>query len=95
MRTFTAISGAGWFSRRGAVLGAVFSSRPGGHHTRRLHRKGKAASRPARLVRLVPAVIAALLVPIAIGAPGTAAAPGPPPVTILTPAAHLGNSESS
>lgn len=93
MRTFTAISGARWFSRRGAAPGAVFSSSPGGPHTQHLHRKGTAASRPARLVRLAPALIAAVLVPIATGAPGAAAAPGPPPVTILTPAAHLGTGD--
>jgi len=90
MRTFTAISGAGWFSWHGAVPGAVLGSSPGGRHTQRPHRKGRAASRPAWLV---PAVIVALLVPVATGAPGAAAAPGPPPVTILTPAAHLGNGD--
>jgi hypothetical protein len=93
MKTFTAISGARRFSRRGAALDAVVGSWPSGRHTRRLHRKGKAASWPARLVRLVPAVIVALLVPVAAGGSSAAAAPGPPPVTVLTPAAHLGNGD--
>jgi hypothetical protein len=93
MGTFTAISGARWFNRRGAALGAMFRFSPSASHTKRLHLKGKAASRPARLVRLVPALIAALLVPIATGAPSAAAAPGPPPVTVLTPAAHLGKGD--
>ena len=93
MRTFTAISGPCWFNRRGAALGAVFGLSPDSHHTQQVHRKGKAASLPAKLGRLLPALLAAVLVPMATGAPSVAAAPGPPPVTVLTPAAHLGNSD--
>jgi len=75
MRTSTAISGPRRFNRRDAGLAAVFSSSPTGHHTQHLHLKGKAASRPARLVWVALAAAALATLPLAGALPAAAAAP--------------------
>jgi hypothetical protein len=86
MKTITVLTGTQWFNRR--------------EEATNLHRKGKGrrfgssciprlTAGPARFVSPVATIIVAMFV-LATGASGATAAPGPPPVTILTPATHLG-----
>ena len=55
--------------------------------------EGRSASRIARRVGLVPAVLVAFLASVASGAPSASAASAPPPVTILTPPAGFGHGD--